>query len=165
MLCRWCCAFALPLPCLCPVFAVSLSCLAWVLPCHGRGAVPLPWFCRVVALLLQCLCRVFVVSCPVLTMSWPWSGAFVPWLCRVVAVFCNVFAVFLPCGCRAAAFAVTVSLLRACSYYVFAVAVCKHFARVLLRIGNVNSIGAFTNCKLCKSSDHWQTQMFESITR
>ena len=101
LLCLWSRAFAVPLPCLCRVFAVG----------YPVRAVSLPWFCRVVALLLQCLCRVFVVSCPVLTMSWPWSGAFVPWLCRVVAVFCNVFAVFLPCGCRAVAFAVTVSLL------------------------------------------------------
>ena len=105
LLCLWPRAFAVPLPCLCRVFAVG----------YPVRAVSLPWFCRVVALLLQCLCKVFVVSCPVLTMSWPWSGAFVPWLCRVVAVFCNVFVVFvavwLPCRYLSCYCVIAVSLL------------------------------------------------------
>jgi hypothetical protein len=125
LLCRWRCAFALPLPCLCPVFAVSLSCLALFLPCHGRGAVPLPWFCRAVALLLQCICRVCFVSCRVVAVVCCVCAVSLPWLCRVFAVVCRVFAVVLPCVCRGFAVCLPcrgrVSLLCVCPYCVFAV--------------------------------------------
>ena len=125
MLCRWCCAFALPLPCLCPVFAVSLSCLALFLPCHGRGAVPLPWFCRAVALLLQCICRVCFVSCRVVAVVCCVRAVSLPWPSRVFAVVCRVFAVVLPCFCRGFAVCLPcrgrVSLLCVCPYRVFAV--------------------------------------------
>ena len=86
--------------CLCLAFTVSLPCLCRVsvVSCLVL-AVSWPW-CRAVALVLPCRCPAFAMHLPCLFRVLPCRGRGLLCLCRVFAVALPCLCCCLPCVCR-----------------------------------------------------------------